>query len=76
MGIRYDTGRTEAFSDGVFSVAATLLVVELAVPAADFNHLWEGIADQWPSYLGFATSFLTVGGPQAQLPDRQRQAGA
>jgi hypothetical protein len=27
-----------------------------------FNHLWKGIADQWPSYLSFATSFLTVGG--------------
>jgi uncharacterized membrane protein len=61
MGNRFDTGRIEAFSDGVFSVAATLLVVELAVPAADFNDLWKGIADQWPSYLGFATSFLTVG---------------
>jgi uncharacterized membrane protein len=43
-------------------VAATLLVVDLAVPESDFDHLWSGIADQWPSYLGFATSFLTVGG--------------
>ena len=62
MGHRFDTGRIESFSDGVFSVAATLLVVDLAVPAADFNDLWRGIADQWPSYLSFATSFLTVGG--------------
>ena len=62
MRDRWDTGRIEAYSDGIFSVAATLLVVDLAVPAADFNHLWKGIADQWPSYLGFATSFLTVGG--------------
>ena len=37
-------------------------MVDLAVPAADFNDLWRGIAGQWPSYLGFATSFLTVGG--------------
>jgi TMEM175 potassium channel family protein len=43
-------------------VAATLLVVELAVPESDFDHLWKGIAHQWPSYLGFTTSFLTVGG--------------
>jgi uncharacterized membrane protein len=57
LGSQFDTGRIEAFSDGVFSVAATLLVVELAVPAADFNDLWKGIADQWPSYLAFATSF-------------------
>jgi TMEM175 potassium channel family protein len=59
---RWDTGRIEAFSDGVFSVAATLLVLEISVPAADFDHLSKGIADQWPSYLAYATSFLTVGG--------------
>jgi uncharacterized membrane protein len=59
---RWDTGRIEAFSDGVFSVAATLLVLEISVPASDFDHLWKGIGDQWPSYLAFATSFLTVGG--------------
>ena len=62
VGDRYDTGRIEAFSDGVFSIAATLLVLELSVPEADFNDLWKGIADQWPSYLSYATSFLTIGG--------------
>jgi transmembrane protein TMEM174 (potassium channel) len=50
---RWDTGRVEAFSDGVFSVAATLLVLEISVPAADFDHLWKGIGDQWPSYLAW-----------------------
>jgi len=59
---RWDTGRIEAFSDGIFSVAATLLVLEISVPQADFDHLWRGIGDQWPSYLAYATSFLTVGG--------------
>jgi uncharacterized membrane protein len=59
---RWGTGRIEAFSDGVFSIAATLLVLEIAVPEADFDHLWKGIADQWPAYLGYATSFLTIGG--------------
>jgi uncharacterized membrane protein len=58
---RWDTGRIEAFSDGVFSVAATLLVLEISVPEADFDHLSKGIADQWPSYLAYATSFLTIG---------------
>ena len=62
MRNRWDTGRIEAFSDGVFSIAATLLVLEIAVPEADFDHLWKGIADQWPSYLSYATSFLTIGG--------------
>ena len=62
MRDRWGTGRIEAFSDGVFSIAATLLVLEIAVPEADFDHLWKGIADQWPAYLGYATSFLTIGG--------------
>jgi TMEM175 potassium channel family protein len=62
MGDRFDTGRIEAFSDGVFAIAATLLVLELAVPEADFDQLWKGIADQWPSFLAYATSFLTIGG--------------
>ena len=62
VGNRWDTGRTEAFSDGVFAFAITLLVLDIDVPESAFSHLWRGIADQWPSYLGYATSFLTVGG--------------
>jgi TMEM175 potassium channel family protein len=52
----------ESFSDGVFAFAITLLVLDIHVPASEFNHLWHAIAHQWPSYLGYATSFLTVGG--------------
>jgi TMEM175 potassium channel family protein len=62
VGNRWDTGRTESFSDGVFAFAITLLVLDIHVPASGFSHLWRSIADQWPSYLGYATSFLTVGG--------------
>jgi uncharacterized membrane protein len=62
VGTRWGTSRTEAFSDGVFAIAITLLVLELGVPEAAFDDLWQGILDQWPSYLAFATSFLTVGG--------------
>jgi uncharacterized membrane protein len=58
----WSTARTEAFSDGVFAIAITLLVLELSVPEEDFGNLWLGIAEQWPSYLGYATSFLTIGG--------------
>jgi TMEM175 potassium channel family protein len=58
---RWDTGRTESFSDAVFAFAITLLVLDIQVPESQFNHLWRGIAHQWPSYLGYATSFLTVG---------------
>jgi uncharacterized membrane protein len=51
--------RTEALSDGVFSIAATLLVLDLALhppgtPLAQFLH-------EWPGYLGYAISFLTIG---------------
>jgi uncharacterized membrane protein len=58
---RWPTGRTETFSDGVFAIAVTLLVLNLQVPASDLRHLWHGIAHQWPAYLGYATSFVTVG---------------
>ncbi|HKR99430.1 MAG TPA: TMEM175 family protein, partial [Candidatus Dormibacteraeota bacterium] len=49
-------------SDGVLAIAITLLVLEISVPESDFDHLWRGIANQWPSYLAYATSFLTIGG--------------
>lgn len=62
MENRWDTGRTEAFSDGVIAIAITLLVLEIGVPEGDFQNLWRGILEQWPSYLAYATSFLTIGG--------------
>jgi uncharacterized membrane protein len=52
----------EAFSDGVFAVAITLLVLEISVPLSAFDDLWGGIGDQWPSYLAYVTSFMTIGG--------------
>jgi uncharacterized membrane protein len=54
--------RLEAFSDGVFAIAITLLVLELSVPEDQFDDLLAGILDQWPSYLAYLTSFLTIGG--------------
>jgi len=62
VGNRWETGRIEAFSDGVFAFAITLLVLDLQVPESEFHHLWHGIGDQWPSFLGYVTSFLTIGG--------------
>jgi len=59
---QWDTGRTEAFSDGVFAIAITLLILEVNVPETAFDNLWRGIFDQWPSYLAYATSFITIGG--------------
>jgi uncharacterized membrane protein len=62
VGERWGTGRVEAFSDGVFAIAITLLVLDINVPAASFDDLWAAIVHEWPSYLGYATSFLTIGG--------------
>jgi uncharacterized membrane protein len=49
------------FSDGVFAIAITLLVLDLAVPKSAFRNLWHGIGHEWPGYLGYVTSFLTIG---------------
>ena len=43
------TGRLEAFSDGVFAIAITLLVLDIAVPASAEAHLLRSVADLWPS---------------------------
>ena len=55
------TGRLEAFSDGVFAIAITLLVLEISVPAGSEDDLLGAIVDQWPSYLAYAVSFSTIG---------------
>jgi uncharacterized membrane protein len=62
VGSRWETGRTEAFSDGVFAIAITLLVLDIGIPASEFDDLWSAIFHEWPAYLGYATSFLTIGG--------------
>jgi uncharacterized membrane protein len=54
-------GRLEAFSDGVFAIAITLLVLELGVEAGAEHHLLHSILHEWPSYLAYVTSFLTIG---------------
>lgn len=54
-------GRLEAFSDGVFAIAMTLLVLELAVEPDSGDRLLDAILDEWPSYLAYVTSFLTIG---------------
>lgn len=53
--------RLEAFSDGVFAIASTLLVLEIAIPLAAANDLLGALAAQWPSYLAYVISFLTIG---------------
>jgi len=55
-----DKGRMEAFSDGVFGFAATLLVADLALhpPGTPLQQ----VLHAWPSYVAYVTSFLTIGG--------------
>jgi uncharacterized membrane protein len=57
-----ETARIEAFSDGVFAIAITLLIIEVHVPARqDAETLGHELLRIWPSYLGYLTSFLTIG---------------
>ena len=53
--------RLEAFSDGVFAIAVTLLVLELHVPTDPVGLLHE-LGAEWPSYLGYLVSFAFIGG--------------
>ena len=60
-----ETGRLEAFSDGVFAIAITLLVLELKVPDLNLSQvnpatLGKALLAQWPSYVGLVTSFFTI----------------
>ncbi len=55
------TARTEAFSDGVFAFAITLLALDLKDPAlASGSNLVAGLIGEWPAFFAFATSFATV----------------
>jgi len=63
--VEKQTGRLEAFSDGVFAIAITLLALELKVPHFEAEQVSgaaviSGLAHQWPSYFAFITSFFTV----------------
>src|SRR5204863_6829827 len=56
-----ETQRLEAFSNGVFAIAITLLVLEMKVPHDAGLGLGRALLDGWPSYFGFLTSFATIG---------------
>ena len=53
------TARTEAFSDGVFAIAITLLVLEVHVPTG--TGVLAALLHAWPNYLSYLATFLTVG---------------
>ena len=57
------TGRITAFSDGVFSIAITLLVLNLRLPSIglSLSELSMRLRDQWPSLLSYILSFVIIG---------------
>ncbi|MDQ2984492.1 MAG: TMEM175 family protein [Actinomycetota bacterium] len=57
-----ETARIEAFSDGVFAIAITLLIIEIHVPDPSHTEsLGHELLQTWPSYVAYLTSFLTIG---------------
>jgi uncharacterized membrane protein len=58
-----DTRRLEAFSDGVFAIAATLLVLDLRLPGPGAGHysVTHQLVHAWPQYFAYVVSFLTIG---------------
>jgi uncharacterized membrane protein len=57
-----ETGRIEAFSDGVFAIAITLLILEIKVPLeVGPGKLATALLHEWPFFLAFLASFFTIG---------------
>jgi uncharacterized membrane protein len=56
-----ETGRLETFADAVIAIAITLLILEVKVPDADGDQLAAAVVHEWPSYVGYVVSFLTIG---------------
>jgi uncharacterized membrane protein len=62
-GEHRETARLEAFSDGVFAIGATILVLDLRLPSVEHattGSLLRAVLDQWPAYFAFALSFATI----------------
>ena len=53
------TSRLESFSDGVFAIAATLLILNVSVSSS--SHLSSELLQIWPSYVAYVVSFVTIG---------------
>ncbi len=60
FGTERDPERLVFFSDAVFAIAVTLLVLEIR-PPEETRHLLHGLAALWPSYLAYAITFLLIG---------------
>jgi uncharacterized membrane protein len=61
-GTPNETARIEPFSDGVFAIAITLLILEIRVPPqTPHGVVRDALRDLWPSYVAFLASFMTIG---------------
>lgn len=60
-GLGMSAGRLEAFSDGVLAIVITLLILEIKVPLGAHGDLGHALAEQWPQYVAYLTSFFIVG---------------
>jgi uncharacterized membrane protein len=58
--VHREPARLVAFSDAVFAITITLLVLEIR-PPTDYTHLLHGLGALWPSYLSYAVTFLFIG---------------
>jgi uncharacterized membrane protein len=56
-----DRSRLEAFSDGVFAVAITLLALDLTVPGYGHGPLVDQLTEKWPAFLAYLISFFMIG---------------
>jgi uncharacterized membrane protein len=59
----FDKGRVIAFSDAVFSIALTLLVLEVAVPTSEAvrkYETWDLLAARIPDFIGLVVSFFVT----------------
>src|SRR5579884_2636694 len=56
-----DTGRAVAFSDAIFAIVITLLVLDLRPPNSEPGRMLFGLLQQWPIYLAYLISYLYVG---------------
>ena len=57
-----ETQRIEAFSDGVFAIAITPLIIEIGVPRVGGGEsLSDALGDLWPSYGAYVLSFVMIG---------------
>jgi uncharacterized membrane protein len=60
FGVEREPRRVTGFTDAVFAITSTLLVLDIRLPAGT-DHLGRGLLSLWPSYLAYAVTFMLIG---------------